>query len=393
MKTLNLQLIWSCLSFLSAWSAWAAECPKPAARVAAAFRLVEDPSAGNLAEYLRRNLVASSALNERCETLYLASIRARNDAAREYLSSIGYAQGVCEVSMDEKAESVDQYLDQGYRKFSFPDTLPVTPYTYAVQYGTPAAVKALARQFDGVFGDCHKILDPQRNLVWAAARNRPDTIQVFLDQGADVNAGGTDDWSHRSRWKPLMMAVQTNTAEVVRYLVEKGAKIDAGAFRDQELLSLAIAAANLPVVEYLHSIAGGFANFSLKPYLQDAFRAGNLASLQWLVNHGVTVNDASPPLIYQVGYEAKPEIYRWILKQQPRLDPVAGRQPILMSAVMANAPVEFIRGLVALGADSQVVIHYYGFHGRAIDYVLHEQLIPYSRYTAAERAELAQILK
>src|SRR5437868_6128527 len=80
MKLLIILLVFPSLSW--------ADCLKPNARVAGAFALIENK--GNLEIYLKKNLVAKSAKNQNCETMYMTAIRLKNEKARKLLESISY---------------------------------------------------------------------------------------------------------------------------------------------------------------------------------------------------------------------------------------------------------------------------------------------------------------
>lgn len=59
-----------------------------------------------------------------------------------------------------------------------------------------------------------------RAITWAAFSGHTDVVQLLVERGADINAGGTDD-------KPaLTWAITGGKSDVVSYLLHAGASLD-----------------------------------------------------------------------------------------------------------------------------------------------------------------------
>jgi|GEM_PF-6602260 len=65
-------------------------------------------------------------------------------------------------------------------------------------------------------------------LFWALARKNYDLANWLIDQGADVNVGQTATWADGrvSLFPPLVAAVQTRRPDLVKHLLDKGAKVN-----------------------------------------------------------------------------------------------------------------------------------------------------------------------
>ena len=87
-------------------------------------------------------------------------------------------------------------------------------------------------------------------VLYALGKNGDTSLAaLLLEKGADVNEAPTK--GRLAGYTPLMMAAGRNSMEVVRFLVENGADVDARAEDGSTALSTAGKAKSDPIVEYL----------------------------------------------------------------------------------------------------------------------------------------------
>lgn len=99
------------------------------------------------------------------------------------------------------------------------DGPPSTPLARAAQAGEAAAVGDLvARGADVNARDANGYAP----LVYAARAGDPEVINALLDAGADVNARGCASWG----WTPLIHAIHKYRNAAARTLVERGADVN-----------------------------------------------------------------------------------------------------------------------------------------------------------------------
>jgi ankyrin repeat protein len=222
MKTLGLSLLFatSLTSF-----AVSAKCSKPIGPVKLAFDSIENQAdIETMRELLTSNLIAKTARNDKCHTLYHRSLgRSKNPEMRALLDELGYGP-----------ESVEE-MNQD------PEGLTISVYEFALINGSLETIKDL-RARGG------KISHPYQNeLSWVSYRQSLDVVKYFINEGMDVNLLDNQGYT------PLFLAAQGNTLDVVKLLVDSGANLHYKDLYDKsDALFFAITYnSNLDVTEYL----------------------------------------------------------------------------------------------------------------------------------------------
>jgi ankyrin repeat protein len=82
-------------------------------------------------------------------------------------------------------------------------------------------------------------------LIFASGAGQSDVVNYLVEHGADVNARDADNWT------ALMMASSTGQSDIVNYLVEHGANVNARGNRGATALSLAYNKGEMEIYNYL----------------------------------------------------------------------------------------------------------------------------------------------
>merc|ERR1712113_207668 len=111
-----------------------------------------------------------------------------------------------------------------------------------------------------------------------------DFVQIFVESGQVNNVDACDE---KYGLTPLMLASVEGHLDIVKYLVEKGANVDA--FDDKNYTAMMHANANnrLEILKYLMEIRGGVDNQQL---LLNACKKGHLAVVKYLLEKGANVD-------------------------------------------------------------------------------------------------------
>ncbi|MCA9487373.1 MAG: ankyrin repeat domain-containing protein [Nanoarchaeota archaeon] len=87
-------------------------------------------------------------------------------------------------------------------------------------------------------------------LLWAVDQNSLNTVKILVENGADIEAKREDDYKGRNS---LITAVYLDYFEIVKYLVESGANVNAVDNEGKTALDYAIEEENQEVIDYLIS--------------------------------------------------------------------------------------------------------------------------------------------
>jgi len=82
------------------------------------------------------------------------------------------------------------------------------------------------------------------------------TVEKLIAEGRDINGTAPDDNGNETRTTPLMLATYRENEEVVRLLVENGARVDLVDDYNRSALWYAVFQQNLELVEFLGDIEG-----------------------------------------------------------------------------------------------------------------------------------------
>lgn len=120
----------------------------------------------------------------------------------------------------------------------------IEKFCHAARDGDVSAVSAFLAQYDGgIINERDSIA--ARAITWAAFMDRRDVIELLLDKGALIDAGGTKD-------RPALgWAAQMGYTEAVRLLLERGANPDVPDSEGQTPLMLARGSGHAPIAELI----------------------------------------------------------------------------------------------------------------------------------------------
>jgi ankyrin repeat protein len=195
----------------------------------------------------------------------------------------------------------------------------------AIERGDIAAIKDLVEAGTPAdtpidYGSGHAITP----LIKAAERGKRDIVKYLIAKGANVNAKGTDDGQ-----TALMAAITRGFDDVVDLLIAAGADVKAKDARGNTAFALAVFGAHLEIAEVLlkHGADPNQADpYGITPLLGAASTGGEEA-LRFLVKSGAKVN-----LITQLEY--------------------GGQTALTTAARVGN--VDNVRTLLDLGADPRL---------------------------------------
>lgn len=172
-----------------------ADCPRPISNIAALFQIIEDPQQGvpELTAFLDEHIISMDVVNEYCEMPRFAAIRVHKLPVYQMLSEIPGAAGV------NKPSSSNRY----------------TLYKYALLWGDFPTIKFIENQGGSIDWDSIERFP----LTYAVQANSLDVIKSLLEQCPSCINSGTDS-------TPLINASTFNTADVVGFLLRKGALVN-----------------------------------------------------------------------------------------------------------------------------------------------------------------------
>lgn len=281
-------------------------CPTPNSTVATAFNIIEQAKGRSLAAYLNENVISKTAQNEKCESMYLAAIRAKNETARRELDNIGYGPNTA----DEINAGVD-VLFAGHITAE-----KINAYEFALRYGSATAVSDLrkrggqllnSRRLSGITELHIAVLTNTREVIaeliksgadiqsktdsgatalhYAAVKNTKSVVELLLKSGADVNAKNEDNWT------ALHVAAQANNREVVESLIRAGADINAKLSDGRTPILVAVVSNKIEVIQLLDA-AG--ANIDItdrqKKHLLIALGTNSKEVIEYILQKGFDVN-------------------------------------------------------------------------------------------------------
>ena len=191
---------------------------------------------------------------------------------------------------------------------------PGTRFAVAIEDGDTDAILALLEEGNSAdtwieYGE-HKITP----LMKAAWDGQPDIIRILLDAGAKVNAQATDTGE-----TALLNAVSQGNLEIVQMLLEAKADVSLKNKFDFNPFTSAVAAGNIELSRTLLKAGAGIEEgaHTLSP-LQFAASSGNLDMIRFLVENGADVNRGAKKgeqtALLSAIYGAKPEAVRLLVE-------------------------------------------------------------------------------
>ena len=143
-------------------------------------------------------------------------------------------------------------------------------------------------------------MDWNEFLHEAVAEKNTDLVRQALAQVADLNRPDASD-SFSSGTTELYWAVSGGEVEIVRLLLDAGARVGAEASSDSSSLHVAVENVNLPMVSLLLECDGAVAlnwfDYIDRTPLMIAVQMGSVPIAQRLINAGANVNAHNKPRI------------------------------------------------------------------------------------------------
>ena len=190
-----------------------------------------------------------------------------------------------ESKIQRAASQYMQKLTEAVSQTCHEDIVEVArhPIFYAAKEGNLEMVQSIIEEQNFDVNTKYE-KDGSTALHWAAYGGQYDVVKYLVEHGADVNAKDNNDMT------PLMDAAQEGHLEVVKYLVEHGADVNAKHGEDWTALTSAARKGHLDVVKYL---AEHGAEVTDRDWEQ-AVGSGNLDLVRYFVEEqGANVNHRS----------------------------------------------------------------------------------------------------
>ncbi|KIW11455.1 hypothetical protein PV08_10755 [Exophiala spinifera] len=185
-------------------------------------------------------------------------------------------------------------------------------------------------------------------LCKASAKGHTETVEILLDNGADIEAVGQEE-------TPLMQASIENRIEVVRLLLGRGAHVNEGRSLSTAL-TCATEYSDIEIILELLS-AGADPNKTVddgSSAVRQAAIAGRLNVLATLMDHGADINAPSLPALPAASSRGHKEVVQLLLERGAHIDAKAIGETALMGASLGGYQ-EIVKTLLDHGADPNLV--------------------------------------
>jgi ankyrin repeat protein len=305
-------------------------CPAPQPDASTLFSMIADPKtqSSDVRDFLKSHAIGWDAVNENCQTTFLASLSQNRNDLFETL----YAQYKPDLNKDqpENNESIYSYvIDQGtvdnlkaVQSLGQPLSLEaddqksgVTELMLASRYNSHADMirYLLAHGFSAGT----KTKDHETALIYAADRASLEVIQVLIKAHSDVNQVDKNGDS------PLSLAAKSNPdPQVIYALMKAGANIDA----------------NLANVMLLSEVSR---------------QNGDVGLIKNLIQRGASVNDGS--VLVAAAGSCNPDIITTLIQAGASVNASSGgyngvQITPLMKAAVGVCP-EIVKVLIQAGAE------------------------------------------
>ncbi len=276
-------------------SAIGASCPKPNEYALTAFKLIEDKKVQELEAYLRDHTVAKNAINEQCEDMYMATLRRRNEGARQLLERIGYGPKFSH-DINGVIFGMNSYFDYA-AAFS-----PVSVIQELAERGgksehllTTVAARNTIDVIDWALAQRKTSVDAI--FHFAVATNTKSVIEQLIRRGANLTSYGFNAALERVKKNPsdrdilellvlsgytvqseaMSAAVATSSIEALTYLTNSGGVLT------EKQMEVALRNGRLDMVQHLRSLGIGFPKSALK----DAVASKSTKLLSYVLGLGV----------------------------------------------------------------------------------------------------------
>jgi cytohesin len=219
-----------------------------------------------------------------------------------------------------------------------------TPLHFAAANGPIQAVELLLAR--GARVDSLTVHDDFTPLHWAASHGHKDIVALLLAKGADVNGGYTGQ-NFKPRWSPLYVAVKNRQAEVAKYLLEKGARVETA---DLALESSPLAAAaEVRDLALARLILAHMKGVPSDGAFREALQAGDREMIALLLEKGV---DASrPEFLIIAAFKGRKDVVELLLAKGARATARDRGNASALAAASQRGHADIVALLLARGAD------------------------------------------
>ena len=187
-------------------------------------------------------------------------------------------------------------------------------------------------------------------LMWAIIKGHIDIVKYLVEQGADLNAQDEDGWT------VLMWAAQRGHIDIVRYLVEQGAEVNLQYKDGYTALMQAVREGHTSIVRYLveHGADLSVQDRMGGTALMQAAQRGHIDIVRYLVEQGAKVNVQDRnggTALMQAAREGHIDIVRYLVEQEANINMQNEYGYTALIRTVQNRHIDIVRYLVEQGAD------------------------------------------
>ena len=255
---------------------------------------------------------------------YLISIGADvKQADKNDSTSIFYAAAGGNITIFKKLYDLDNTEFNAHK---------ATPCMFAAEMGKIDIVKYIwSRNKDLILFEDEFCSQP---IHRAAAHGHIDVVDFLLSQGAKVNARDKEGNT------PLILAALCGSVELVKYLIEKKANVSLKAYDGMSSLCVAARNGSLSVAKILVENGAAFINKNDALPLVEACGSGHLDLVKFFVDKGARINSAAKDGLFPLMAAAKRNrvnIFDYLISKGAEIMNVNRESNLLEYACMCNS--------------------------------------------------------